>query len=67
MQSTWWALLLKPVLGLVVAAVFFYTTMLVARLIGRLLPDGKVKEFLFRERWRNDASRAADSDHRLLK
>ena len=66
MGSWGWALLLKPVIGVVVIAAIFGVPMLLAILLRPLFPAGRLKDFLFRERGGERPGRAADSGQRVL-
>ncbi len=66
MESWAWALVLKPIAAVVVFAVVFGVPILLVYLLRPLFPEGRVKDFLFRERGGQRASRAADSSKRLL-
>lgn len=67
MQGWAWTLVLKPLA--VVAVVFAYYVVVYkgSHLIGRLLPNGRLKEFLFRERGSESASGSASPAERRLK
>lgn len=57
-MSSWqWTLLLKPLAVLFVALCYYVLVYKGSHFLGRLIPDGKVKDFLFRER--GDGNRTA--------
>lgn len=66
MPSWGWALLLKPFIGLLVLAVVFGIPMLIVKLLRPAFPRGRVKDFLFRERGGQRASRASDTRNGVL-
>lgn len=49
MEPWGWALLLKPVIGLVMIVVIFGGARLLAWLLWYVIPDGKIKRELFRK------------------
>lgn len=66
-MPTWgWALLLKPLAAIGVFAVVFGVPMLLARLLRPVFPKGRLKNYLFRERGGQSASRSADAGQDAL-
>ncbi len=61
-MTAWhWALLLKPLGALLIIAAYYVVVYKGSHLLGRFIPNGKVKEFLFRERGRYDAGNPANA------
>lgn len=66
MEPTWWALLLKPFIGIVYVALLLGAARLLAELLWRVLPDSRVKRVLF-DGWKGRrAQRAARGGQRVL-
>lgn len=72
MQTTWWALLLKPFIGIVILAGMYYLPRYIAWPFQFILPK-KWRDVLF-EGWehgslgrRDRTTRSTDTDKRLLK
>lgn len=61
MESWQWALLLKPLAVVLIAACYYVFVYKGSHFVGRFIRDGRLKEFLFRERGRYDAGRATDT------
>ncbi len=63
-----WALglLLKPVVGVLIFVVVFAIPILLVRVLRTLFPNGRIKDFLFRERGGHSAAARADAEHGVL-
>lgn len=61
MQTTWWALLLKPFIGIVILAAMFYLPRYPAMLIRWLMPDCRLKRWLFEDWDSGDAASGSDA------
>ena len=64
--STWWVFLLKPWFGLVYIVLLLLSVHWIARVIYRIFPDGKVKDYLFLGWNGGGASRSAKPEQRIL-
>lgn len=67
MSTTWLALVVKPLIAMGFAAVYYFGIIVPVRWVQRRYPHNRVVQFLFRERGGKNPRRAADPDHRLLK
>lgn len=63
-----WALglLLKPVLGVLIFVVVFAIPILLVRVLRPLFPNGRLKDFLFRERGGHSTAASTDAEHSVL-
>lgn len=59
MENWQYVLILKPLAVLVVAGVYYVCVYRGSHYLGRFIPQGRVTDFLFRERGRHDAGRPA--------
>lgn len=50
MEPWSWSLILKPLAVVLIAAAYYFLVIKGSQTIGRFIPDGKLKDFLFRER-----------------
>ena len=60
MTATVWALLLKPFIGIAILAVMYFGSHWIAAVIRWLMPNGRVKDYLF-DGWDDGHSRNATS------
>lgn len=60
------ALFLKPLAFFVLAFLYYVFVFRFSLWLGRLFPEGKMKRWLFRERWRGGSGPAANLDERLI-
>lgn len=65
MDNWLWALLLKPLVFLAMAAAYYVFIYRGTQWLGRLFPDGKLKDFLFRERGNARASASTELHKRV--
>ena len=66
-MSAWLpTLALKPMIAVGIVVSYYFGIILPLRWLRRRLPNNAVVQFLFRERGRQRAGRAADPDQRLL-
>lgn len=61
MDAWWVVLLMKPFAAIIVFAVLFGIPIALTWLLRPLFPEGRVKDFLFRERGAHGSGTAADS------
>ena len=67
MPNWGWALVLKPFAAiLIIAVVFVVPWLLVEKVLRPIFPKGRLKDVLFGERGRQDASSPADPHKRAL-
>lgn len=65
-QPVWWALLLKPFIGIVFVAFLLFGSNFIARLIYAVMPRGKVRDYLF-QGWKGGrTARRTDAEQRVL-
>jgi hypothetical protein len=67
MNTTFWALLLKPFIGIAYVAGLLVATRLVAEVLWRFLPESRAKSYLFRGWKGGDTQGAARGVHRVFK
>lgn len=66
-MSEWtWALLFKPIAAILVFAVVFGIPILLAKALRPLFPEGRLKDWLFRERGTDSASGSASPTQGVL-
>lgn len=63
-----WALglLLKPVIGILVFVVVFAIPILLVRILRPVFPNGRIKDFLFRERGGHSTAAGPNAEHGVL-
>lgn len=66
MNEWTWALLFKPVAAILVVAVVIGLPILLAKALRPLFPEGRLKEWLFRNRGSDSTSSTANPAQRVL-
>lgn len=66
MEGWSWGVLLKPAIGLVLVVAYYVVVYRGSKWLGRFIPEGRIKEALFRERGSDYAGRAADPSQHVL-
>lgn len=66
MDAWAWGLLIKPLAAILVIAVVIVLPILLAKMLRPLFPEGRLKEWLFRNRGGDSASSSADTTQCVL-